>query len=191
MKKLLTTACLFVATAVAIVSLVAPAVFGQEKKAPNDNSPLDPALMARVDKLFEKWDKPDSPGCALGIIKDGKLIYKRGYGMANLDYNIPISSKTVFDIMSMEKQFTAMSILLLSMQGKLSLDDDIRRYLPELPRYQSPITIRHLIHHTSGIRDSTQLAELAGVWRENVGMTIDDRLGWIARQKDLNFKPGG
>ena len=134
MKKLMTTACLFVVTAVAIVSFIAPAVFGQEKKAPNDNSLLDQAVTARVDKLFAQWDKPDSPGCALGVIKDGRLIYKRGYGMANLDYNIPLSPKSVFDIKAISNQFTAMSILLLAKQGKLSLDDEIHKYLPEIPR---------------------------------------------------------
>ena len=107
----------------------------------------------KVDKLFAQWDKPDSPGCALGVIRNGQFVYKRGYGMANLEYNIPITPTSIFEIQSTSKQFTAMSILLLARQGKLSLDDDIRKYLPEMPRYQTPITIRHLIHHTSGIRD--------------------------------------
>lgn len=110
--------------------------------------------------------------------------------MANLDYNIPITPKSVFSIASISKQFTAMSILLLSKQGKLSLDDEIQKYLPEIPRYQSPITIRHLIHHTSGIRNFIELAELAGMRHEDVHMTDDDVLGLIARQKELNFKPG-
>ena len=188
MTKLLTTACVFVVTAVAIVSFIGPTFFGQEKKtAKVDLSPAE-SVTARVDKLFAQWDKPDSPGCALGIVKDGRLIYKRGYGMANLDHNIPITSKTVMDIGSMDKQFTAMSILLLSKRGTLSLDDEIHKYLPELPQYQSPITIRHLIHHTSGIRDYVELAALAGMWY--LDLTADDELGWIMRQKELNFKPG-
>ena len=155
MKTLLTAACLFVVTIVATVTFIAPTVFGQETKAARSEPMIDKALSDRVDKLFEKWDKPDSPGCALGIVKDGRLIYKRGYGMANLDHNIPISTKSVFLMASISKQFTAMSILLLARQGKLSLDDDIQKYLPEIPQYQTPIKIRHLIHHTSGIRDST------------------------------------
>ena len=190
MKKLLTTACLFVVTTIATVSFIAPTVFGQEKKTATASPSADEALTARVDKLFAQWNKPDSPGCALGIVKDGRLIYKRGYGMANLDYNIPISPKSVFQIASISKQFTAMSILLLAKQGKLSLDDDIQRYLPDLPRYQSPITIRHLIHHTSGIRNFIELAELAGMRHEDAHLTDDDFLGLIARQKELNFKPG-
>src|SRR5918998_6711363 len=93
----------------------------------------------RADALFAQWDKPDSPGCALAVIKDSQIIYKRGYGMANLDYSIPISSKSVFYIASGAKPFTAMSIAILAKQGKVSLDDDIRKYLPEMPQYQSPI----------------------------------------------------
>jgi CubicO group peptidase (beta-lactamase class C family) len=188
MKKLLTTACLFVVTTVAIVSFTAPAVFGQEKKTAKVNPSPTESVTARVDKLFAQWNKPDSPGCALGIIKDGQLIYKRGYGMANLDYNIPISSKSVFDIASMVKQFVGMSILLLAKQGKLSPDDDIQKYLPEIPRYQSPITIRHLIHHTSGIRSHPTLVDFAGIG--HFDLTDEDVVGLIARQKELNHKPG-
>lgn len=185
MKNLLTIACRFVATTVAIVSFIAPTVLGQVQKI---NPPPAESPTARVDKLFAQWDKPDSPGCALGIIKDGQLIYTHGYGMANLDYNIPLSSKSVFDIGSMVKQFIGMSILLLERQGKLSLDDDIQKYLPEIPRYQSPITIRHLINHTSGVRPHYDLAVLAGV--ASFDLTEDDVLGLIARQKELSFKPG-
>ncbi|MGI8835255.1 MAG: serine hydrolase domain-containing protein [Pyrinomonadaceae bacterium] len=188
MKKLLTTACLYVVTIVSIVAFPATStVLGQEKKTADVNSTLAESVTARVDKLFAQWDKPDSPGCALGIVKDGQLIYKRGYGMANLDYDIPISTKSIFDIGSMTKQFTAMSILLLARQGKLSLDDEIQKYLPEIPRYQSPITIQHLIRHTSGIREG--LTDLAGMGMWD-GVTDDDLLGLMARQKELNFKPG-
>ncbi len=190
MKKLLTTACLFVLTTIATLSFIAPAVFGQEKITAKASPTPAESVTAKVDKLFAQWDKPDSPGCALGIIKDGKLIYTHGYGMANLDYNIRLSPQSIFNIESMAKQFTGMSILLLAKQGKLSLDDEIQKYLPEIPRYQSPITIRHLIHHTSGIRNYIELAELAGMRGENVHLTADDFLGLIARQRELNFKPG-
>ncbi|MGH9845136.1 MAG: serine hydrolase domain-containing protein, partial [Blastocatellia bacterium] len=120
-------------------------------------------LTARVDKLFAQWDKPDSPGCALGVIKDGQFIYRRGYGMANLDHSIPLSPTSVFYIASTSKQFTAASVALLARQGKISLDDDIRKYLPEMPQYQRPVTIRQLVHHTSGIRDYLTLMSLAGM----------------------------
>lgn len=148
----------------------------------------DPAT-GRVDRLFAPYDKPDSPGCALGVIRDGGLIYARGYGMANLDYRIPITPRSIFDIGSSSKQFAAMSLLLLEEEGKLSIDDDIRKYLPEMPAYQKPITIRDLIHHTSGIRDYLTLFTLAGYGPDDF-YTDDDVLRMLARQKELNFTPG-
>ncbi len=147
------------------------------------------ALTERVDKLFAQWDKPDSPGCALGIIKDGRLIYKRGYGMANLEYSIPITSESVFRIGSTSKQFTAMCIALLEEEGALSLDDDIRKYIPEIPEYESSITIRHLLHHTSGIRDYLTLSSLAGS-RDDDFFVDEEVVELLARQRELNFRPG-
>ncbi len=147
------------------------------------------AFTDKVDNLFIQWNKPDSPGCALGIIKDGKLIYKRGYGMANLEYGIPITSQSVFRIGSTSKQFSSMCMLLLEEEGKLSLDDDIRKYIPELPEYEAPITIRHLLHHTSGVRDYLTLMTLAGE-REDDFFTNEEVVGLLARQKELNFPPG-
>jgi CubicO group peptidase (beta-lactamase class C family) len=146
-------------------------------------------IISPVDQIFARWDRPDSPGCALGVIRDGKLIYKKGYGMANLEHDIPISPTTVFNIGSASNQFTAMSILLLAKQGKLQLDDDIRKYLPELPTYQATITIRSLIHHTSGIRDRIDLMTIAGRDHDEV-YKEDDIIELLARQKELNFRPG-
>jgi CubicO group peptidase (beta-lactamase class C family) len=147
------------------------------------------ALTARVDQLFANWNKPDSPGCILAIIKDGKIIYQRGYGMADLEHDIPISPASVFYVGSVSKQFTAFAIALLAQQGKLALDDDVRKYLPELPDYGTPITIRHLIHHTSGLRDYYTLLYLAG---KRYDEAFDNQviLEIAARQKELNFKPG-
>ncbi len=147
------------------------------------------SLTDQVDKLFASWDKSDSPGCALGIIKDGQFIYKRGYGMANLEYNIPITPESVFRIGSTSKQFTAMCLVLLEEEGKLSLDDDIRKYLPEMPECESPITIRHLLHHTSGIRDYLTLMSLAGE-RDDDFYVDEEVVDLLAGQKELNFKPG-
>lgn len=146
-------------------------------------------LSDRVDNLFAKWDNKDSPGCALGIIKDGEFIYRQGYGMANLEYNLPITSQSIFRIGSTSKQFTAMCITLLEEEGKLSLDDDIRLHLPEMPDYGTPVTIRHLIHHISGVRDYLTLAELAGE-REDDYVVDGEVMALIARQKELNFPPG-
>jgi len=147
------------------------------------------SLTDRVDQLFAEWNKPDSPGCAIGIIKGSEMIYKSGYGLASLEHNIPISSKTVFYIASTSKQFTAMSILLLADQGRISLDDAIQNYLPEFPEYNNYITIRHLIYHTSGIRDYLQLMGLAGMNVSNI-YTNEDIIELLARQKYLNFEPG-
>ncbi|HEV2663836.1 MAG TPA: serine hydrolase domain-containing protein, partial [Blastocatellia bacterium] len=147
------------------------------------------SLNAKVDAIFAQYDKPDSPGCALGVIKDGKLVYARGYGMANLEHNIPNGPKLIYDIASISKQFTAASILLLAGQGKLSLDDDVRKHIPELPAYQKPITILHMIHHTSGLRDYPGLFSMAGVNFDDT-TTEKDALDIIVRQKGLNFTPG-
>jgi CubicO group peptidase (beta-lactamase class C family) len=147
------------------------------------------ALTARVDQLFANWNKPDSPGCALAIIKDGKIIYQRGYGTADLEHDIPISPASIFYVGSVSKQFTAFAIALLAQQGKLALDDDVRKYLPELPDYGTPITIRHLIHHTSGLRDYNTVVALAGK-RNDEAFDNQVILEIAARQKELNFKPG-
>jgi CubicO group peptidase (beta-lactamase class C family) len=143
----------------------------------------------RVDKIFAQWDKSDSPGCAVGVLQNGRFAYQRGYGMANLDYDIPSSPRMVYYIGSDSKQFTAAVVALLALDGKLSLDDDIRKYMPEMPDYGTPITIRHLIHHTSGIRDIYTLMSLGGLRLEDV-FTDSQAVALIARQKELNFKPG-
>ena len=143
----------------------------------------------KVDKLFSKWDSTVSPGAALAIIKDGKIIYKRGYGMANLEHNIPITTTSVFRIGSTSKQFTASCIAILSLQGKISLDDDIRKHIKELPKYQKPITIRHLVHHTSGIRDYLTLTDIAALPNDHF-YTPEDSVELLSRQKGLNFLPG-
>jgi CubicO group peptidase (beta-lactamase class C family) len=151
---------------------------------------LPPDVARQVDKVFEKWDKPESPGCALGVYKDGQIVYKRGYGMADLNDDVPITPATVFHVASMSKQFTAASIVLLAQQGKLSLDDDVHKYIPELPDFGERITIRHLVYHTSGLRDQWSLLGLAG-WRYSLDLiTDDDVMSVMTRQKDLNFKPG-
>jgi len=144
-----------------------------------------------VDGLFKQWDKLDSPGCALAIIKDGKSIYKKGYGMADLEHDVPITTKTIFSIGSISKQFTAMCILLLVEQNKISLDDDIRKYLLKFPDYKKLITIRHLIHHASGIRDYAGLMALKGKnTLEMTNLTEREVLRLVFKQKELNNTPG-
>ena len=144
---------------------------------------------ARVDRVFSAYTNPGSPGCALGVYRDGRMLYARGYGMASLADATFITPATIFDIGSTSKQFTAASILLLAQQGKLSLDDDVRRFIPELPVYQAPITIRHLLHHTSGIRDYIGLLTIAGADISG-RTTAKQALDAIVRQRALNFDPG-
>ena len=145
-------------------------------------------LHSDVNKVFVRWDRADSPGCALAVVKDGQIVYKKGYGMANLELDVPITPESVFYIGSVSKQFVAFCVALLAEQGKLSLEDDIRKYLPEMPDYGRPITIRHLIHHTGGIRDYLELESIAGIpfgtYHEQ------DALNLLLRQKELNFRPG-
>lgn len=153
--------------------------------AAEQNRPLE----LQVDTLMAGWSKPDSPGCAVGVTREGALVLAKGYGQADLERGAPIGPGSVFDIASTSKQFTAAVIVLLAQEGKLSLDDDVRRFVPELPRYEAPITIRHLLHHTSGLRDYTDLMALAG-WRMEDFTTAEQALAMIVRQKELNFAPG-
>jgi CubicO group peptidase (beta-lactamase class C family) len=146
-------------------------------------------MEAAVDEVFEDLTAPGSPGCALGVYRDGQMIYAKGYGLANAEENVPITPKSVFDIGSTSKQFTAASILLLEKQGKLAVTDDVRKYLPELPVYGKKITILQLLNHTSGLRDYLTLMELAGINLDGV-TTDEDALALIVRQRALNFAPG-
>jgi len=144
----------------------------------------------QVDKLFEKMDRTISPGCAVAAMRDGKILYQRGYGMADLDHNVPITADTVFHVASMSKQFTAAAIVMLAQERKLSVDDEVRKYVPELPDFGAPVTLRQLVHHTSGLRDQWDLLGLAG-WRYSLDLiTDDDVLSIMSWQKDLNFPPG-
>ena len=146
-------------------------------------------LEAKVDQLFAEWNNPDSPGAALAVTRDGEIIYKRAYGTANLEYDIPITTTTIFDIASVSKQFAAFAIATLAHDGKLSLDDDIRTYLPDVPDFGNTITIRHLLYHTSGLRDWVQSLVIAGVAMEDV-ISFKHILKMVRHQKTLNFEPG-
>jgi CubicO group peptidase (beta-lactamase class C family) len=147
-------------------------------------------LTDKVDVLFAEYNKPDSPGCSLAIMQNGNVIYQRGYGMANLDHDIAITPDTVFHVASVSKQFTVMAILLLEADGKLSIEDDIRDHVPEMPDYGATIRIRHLIHHTSGLRDQWDILTMAG-WDYSEDL-ISNRhvLNIASRQQALNFLPG-
>lgn len=179
MKKAVVIFCSFLLATLSITTVICKSVV----KSDNDS------LSEKVNLLFAKWDKPDSPGAAVAIIRDGKVVFQSEYGMANLEYNIPITSSTVFHIGSVSKQFVAFSILLLEDEGKLSLDDDIHRYLPEVPDFGETIRIRHLIHHLSGLREQETLFQLSGISNADVIKT-EHILKLVRRQKKLNFRPG-
>jgi len=151
-------------------------------------SAQDP-VPAKVDAVFARFAHPDSPGCILGVTRAGTLVYEKGYGMADLERDVPITPASIFHVASISKQFTAMAIMLLEQQGKLSIDDDVRKYVPELPDYGKRITLRHLLTHTSGIRDQWALLDIAG-WREDDLITEDDVMWAVTRQRSLNFNPG-
>ena len=144
---------------------------------------------AKVDAIFRDVDRSDSPGCAVGVYRDGQIAYARGYGMANLELNVGNTPQTVFDIGSVSKQFTAIAIHLLAREGKLSLDDDIRKWVPEIPSYGKTVTLRHLLHHTGGLRDYIELMSLQGMVEEDLSPE-SDVLEIMARQKAPNFAPG-
>jgi CubicO group peptidase (beta-lactamase class C family) len=143
----------------------------------------------RVDRIFAEYNRADSPGCALGVIRDGEFIYRKGYGTASLELAVPLSSGSVFNMGSVSKQFTAASLVLAAEQGYLSLDDNIRKYIPELPDYGQPITLREMLHHTSGFRDIAGLLKLSGRNLLDVHPTAE-LMDLIARQEALNFIPG-
>jgi CubicO group peptidase (beta-lactamase class C family) len=142
----------------------------------------------KIDSLFSKYNA-QTVGVVVSVVRDGEIILKKGYGMANLEYDIPISPETIFNVGSVSKQFTTFSIYLLEKQGKISLEDDIRKYIPEVPDFGKKITIRHLCFHTSGLKDQWALLTLAG-WRMDDVITTEHVLKLVSQQKELNFIPG-
>ena len=145
---------------------------------------------ARIDALFQLYNEPDSPGCAIGVMKAGELVYSKAYGSADVQNRVPLTIDSIFNIGSISKQFTALSILLLANDGKLRLDEPIQKYIPELPEYSKAITIRHLLEHSSGLRDQDELLKLGGWHTYEDLITNRDILSLIIRQQGLNFSPG-
>jgi len=154
-----------------------------------DRRLLEPHETAAIDRVFASFATGSSPGCAVAVYRGGEIAFGKGYGLASLEHDVPITPRTVFDIGSTAKQFTAFSILLLEREGKLSLDDDVRRFVPDLPRYDRPITLRHLLHHTSGLRDYLTLFSLGGVKVES-WTTQQDAVRLVVRQQRANFAAG-
>jgi CubicO group peptidase (beta-lactamase class C family) len=142
-----------------------------------------------VDAVFGRWTH-DTPGCAVGVATQGKPVLERAYGMADLEFDVPNAPDTIFEAGSVSKQFTAMAVLLLARDGKLSIDDPVRKYIPELPDYGAPLTIRHMLTHTSGLRDWGEVEAIAGWPRTSRAYTHAHVLDIVSRQKSLNFTPG-
>lgn len=142
----------------------------------------------KIDSLFASYNLK-TPGVAVLVVKDGNVVFKKGYGLANLNYNIPITPQTVFDIASVSKQFTAFTIYLLEQEGKLSFEDEVKKYIPELPDYAKSIRIKHLLAHTSGLPDYGALASIAGYFITDLNAT-PQLLKMMNKQKSLLFTPG-
>ncbi|WP_228893693.1 serine hydrolase domain-containing protein [Pseudoduganella aquatica] len=140
--------------------------------------------------LFAKWNGAATPGCALAISRPDQPVLKLAYGQADLEHGTPNTPDTVFEAGSVSKQFTAAAVLLLAQDGKLALSDDVRKYLPELPDYGKPITLDHLLTHTSGLRDWGSIVEMEGWPRGTRSVSMEQALTVIARQRGLNFPPG-
>ncbi|HEY7288844.1 MAG TPA: serine hydrolase domain-containing protein [Vicinamibacterales bacterium] len=148
-----------------------------------------PVDVASIDAVFARWT-PATPGCAVGIAEDGTPTFGKGYGSADLEHDVPITPESIFEAGSVSKQFTAAAVLLLAREGKLSIDDPVRKYIPELPEYGQPLLIRHMLNHTSGLRDWGSVAAIAGWPRTTRVHTQAHVLDIVKRQKTLNFAPG-
>jgi CubicO group peptidase (beta-lactamase class C family) len=142
-----------------------------------------------IEKAFERY-KPGNPGGQLAIARNGQIIFSRSWGMADMEHGAVLTNESVIEAGSVSKQFTAAAILLLEQQGKLSLNDDVRKYVPELPVYESPIILRQMMQHTSGLKDWGSIADISGWSRSTKTYSNDDALYIITRQKTLNYKPG-
>ena len=147
------------------------------------------SIVKKIDSLFTQWNTPNSPGCAVGIIRNDSLVFTKGYGMANLEYAIANEPSTLFHMASVSKQFAGYAIVQLARQGKLTLDDDIHIWLPWFPDLKEKITVRHLLNHTSGIRDQWQLLAISGTRLDDV-ITQEHIIKILTKQKAMNFKPG-
>ncbi len=145
-------------------------------------------ITSKIDALFDRWNQTGSPGCAVGVIRDGQIVFNKGYGIANLDWELPITPSTVFYVGSISKQFTAAAIAILALEKRIDLDADIRTYLPEVKVHEPPITVRHLVHHTSGVPGLYRAMHDAGLDVANK-ITDDEALNLLAGL-DLDFVPG-
>ena len=169
---------------------LSPALAPAQVIAPPQAQEVPGVAAAAIDKIFERWDRNSSAGCAVGVSQGGQVVHTKGYGMANLEYGIRIWPTTVFESGSVAKQFTAAAIALLAQDGRLSMDDPVRTYVPELPDFGPPILIRHLLNHTSGLRSQWPMLTLAGRPPGSAVHTVAEILELVSHYEELNFKPG-
>ena len=151
--------------------------------------PTADAPEGKIDQLLAAWDRQDSPGASIAVVKNGKVIFKKGYGSANLEYDHPLQPSSVFQVASVSKQFTAFAIATLVTEGKIGLKDPVSKYIAEFPDFGTPVTIEHLVHHTSGLRDLFSFLALAG-WHGDDYISKNHILRMVERQRELNFVPG-
>src|SRR5262245_43362539 len=165
---------------------IVPAAVQSDSLTPESLPVVRPA---DVDEIFAAYSGPASPGCQLGVLRNGEFAYKKAYGMADLERRVPLTSAAPIAVGSLAKQFTAAVIARLARDGKFSLDDPVRKHFPELPAYSAGITIRNLIHHTSGLRDYYGLIAIGGE-PDDFHTSESEFLELMARQRALNFEPG-
>lgn len=176
---------LFVGMMLAAGAVTAPG----QAQAPASKKP-ELSVEARVDRIFERFNRSDTPGCVVGVAVEGKPVLVKAYGMADLEFGIRLRPDTVFESGSVAKQFTAAAVALLYQDGKLSLDDPVRKHVPELPDFGAPILVRHLLNHTSGLRSQWPLMTLSGRPTGRVVHSVPEILELVGRMKELNFAPG-
>ena len=174
----------------AVVAFLSTATWAQvsNKELPNKEK-----VIAGAERAFEKFTKAyvaPAPGCAAAVSLNGETVFEKAFGLADLEFNVPNTPQTIFESGSVAKQFTAAAIVLLQQDGKLSLNDPVKKYIPELPDYGSPLTIRHLLNHTSGIRDWGTVMSLTGAGRGDRVISQDLAFDVITHQRGLDFTPG-
>jgi len=172
--------------AIALAAWISGEVMSAQAPAASQTPPAAPSIPAAIDKIFERWDRPHSAGCAVGVARNGAVVYTRGYGMANLEHGVRIRPDTIFESGSVAKQFTAAAVVLLALDGKLSLDDPVRKYVPELPDFGTPILIRHFLSHTSGLRSQWPMLAIEGRPPGRAVHTIEEILQLVSGYKELN-----
>src|ERR1043165_4791381 len=169
----------------AFIALLSPATWAQV--------PDKQKVVAGADRAFEKFTKvyvAPAPGCAAAVSLNGDVVFEKAFGLADLEHNVPNTPQTIFESGSVAKQFTAAALVLLQQDGKLSIDDRVSKYIPELPDYGAPLTIRHLLNHTSGLRDWGTVLSLTGAGRGDRVINQDLAFDAITHQRALDFTPG-